>query len=551
MQKNKTQHIVVSHVLSKELVMELSRTTSRSTFLQSLSRLLQQQFDFDRLCINLYDPNSEMLSYFSAAEGTMVNSLSPVRKAEKSTVAGHVIATRKPVVITDIAQHFPESTLHPMAEAGLTTTMAFPLVLNDEILGTLHCSFVHKPDNLYAIMELFLELCPYVAVCLGALLGLEHLEQGGTVPPLHASCPLPEAHETFIFESPKMRRFMSMVNKIARLDMPVLLLGETGTGKTHLARYIHATGKRSKQNFVRVNCPALSTSLFESEIFGHAKGAFTGASTKRVGRIELAHDGTLFLDEIAELSQEMQSKLLHVLDEQCFERVGESVSLSVDVRLVTATNVDIQQAMAQGKLRRDFYYRLSACTLELPPLRDRPEDIPVMAGFFINQLCAQHGLPKPAMITKLTDCLQDHSWPGNIRELRNALSKILLRNCIAGELTTEDIRDILRKEGDGIQKLESLAPTNGEAACENDSSRMPQQPARSASNGPGRLEDLERQHILETLRRTHGVISGPKGAAALLGLPRSTLQHRMRKLGIDGKRRYSDATMPYGWGTAK
>ncbi|TVQ99086.1 MAG: sigma-54-dependent Fis family transcriptional regulator [Desulfovibrionales bacterium] len=535
MQKNKAQRIVVSHVLSKELVMELSRATSRGTFFQSLSRLLQQQFNFDRLCINLYDPNSEMLSYFSAAEGTMVSSLSPVRKAEKSTVAGHVIATRKPVVITDIAQHFAESTLHPMAEAGLTTTMAFPLILNNEIIGTLHCSFVRKPDNLYGIMELFLELSPYVAVCMGALLALEHLEQGGPST-LQMSCALPEANETFIFESPKMRRFMTMVNQIARLDMPVLLLGETGTGKTHLARYIHATGKRAKQNFVRVNCPALSTSLFESEIFGHAKGAFTGASTKRIGRIELAHEGTLFLDEIAELSQEMQSKLLHVLDEQCFERVGESVSLSVDARLVTATNVDVQQAMAQGKLRRDFFYRLSACTLELPPLRDRPEDIPVIAGFFINQLCAQHGLPKPAMITKLTNCLLDHSWPGNIRELRNTLSKILIRNCIAGELTTEDIRDILSKEGDGIQKLESLEPTNGEAACENDSPWTPQQPARPASNGPGRLEDLERQHILETLRRTRGVVSGPKGAAALLGLPRSTLQHRMRKLGIDGKK---------------
>lgn len=536
MQKGKTQRLVVSHVLSKELVMELSRTTSRSTFFQSLSRLLQQQFNFDRLCINLYDPNSEMLSYFSAAEGTMVNSLSPVRKAEKNTVAGHVIATRKPVVITDIAQHFAESVLHPMAEAGLSTTMAFPLVLNDDILGTLHCSFVRKPDNLYAIMELFLELSPYVAVCLGALLALEHLEQGGAPSSLQLSCALPEANETFIFESPKMRRFMAMVNKVAQLDIPILLLGETGTGKTHLARHIHAVGKRATQNFVRVNCPALSTSLFESEIFGHAKGAFTGASTKRIGRIELAHDGTLFLDEIAELSQEMQSKLLHVLDEQCFERVGESISLAVDARLVTATNVDAKQAMAQGKLRRDFYYRLSACTLELPPLRERPEDVPVLSNFFINQLCAQHGLPKPDGITKMTDCLLDHHWPGNIRELRNVLSKILLKNCISGELTTDDIREVLNKEGDDIQKLESLQPASGEAVFGNDSPRPAPKPVRSVPDGSSRLEDLERQHILDTLHRTRGVVSGSKGAAALLGLPRSTLQHRMRKLGIDWSR---------------
>ncbi len=536
MQKSKTQRIVVSHVLSKELVMELSRATSRSAFFQTLSRLLQQQFAFDRLCINLYDPNSEMLSYFSAAEGTMVNSLSPVRKAEQNTVAGHVIATRKPVVITDIAQHFAESVLHPMAEAGLTTTMAFPLILNDEIVGTLHCSFVRKPDNLYGIMELFLELSPYVAVCLGALLALEHLEQGGTPSPLQLSCALPEANETFIFESPKMRRFMAMANKIAQLDIPVLLLGETGTGKTHLARYIHAVGKRAKQNFVRVNCPSLSTSLFESEIFGHAKGAFTGASTKRIGRIELAHDGTLFLDEIAELSQEMQSKLLHVLENQCFERVGESVSMTVDARLVAATNVGIARAIEQGKLRQDFYYRLSACTLELPPLREHREDIPILASYFISQICAQHGLPKMRQTPEMKNQLLDHDWPGNIRELRNVLSKILLQNCISGELTTEDIREILNKEGADVQKLESLQPTSKEGASGNNSPRTPPESACSAPDGPARLEDLERQHILETLRRTRGVVSGPKGAAAQLGLPRSTLQHRMRKLGIEGKR---------------
>ncbi|GAB6059829.1 sigma 54-interacting transcriptional regulator [Desulfonatronum parangueonense] len=535
MQKSKAQRLVVSHVLSKELVMELSRTTSRSTFFQSLSRLLQQQFSFDRLCINLYDPNSEMLSYFSTAEGTVVNSLSPVRKAEKSTVAGHVIATRKPVVITDIAQHFAESTLHPMAEAGLTTTMAFPLVLNDEILGTLHCSFVRKPDNLYSVMELFLELCPYVAVCLGALLALEHLEQGGAANPLHLSCPLPEASETFIFESKRMRRFMAMAGKVASLDIPVLLLGETGTGKTLLAQYIHTAGRRKNQNFVRVNCPALASSLFESELFGHAKGAFTGASTKRVGRIELAHQGTLFLDEIAELSQEMQSKLLHVLENLCFERVGESVSLNVNARLVAATNVDTAQAIKQGKLRQDFYYRLSTCTLELPPLRERREDIPVLTNYFINQICAQHGLPRMLLTSAAKDQLLDHHWPGNIRELRNVLSKMLLRNCIAGELAAGDICEILNQDGEaplpvGVSAGSSEADANGALPLQRP------EPGGAAANGSARLEDMERRHILDTLRRTRGVVSGPKGAAALLGLPRSTLQHRMRKLRIDWKK---------------
>lgn len=520
MKRDKADHQHATQTLNRELIKELSRPTSRASFFQTLSRLLRRQFSFDRLCINLYDPNSELLSYFAAAEGTVVNALSPVRKAEKTTVAGHVIASRKPVVITDIAQHFAESMLHPMSEAGLTTTMAFPLILNDVIIATLHCSFVHKPDNIYSIMELLLEICPYVAACLGALLAMEQLEQGLAFTPLRPG-ELPDMREDFIFESPRMRQFMHMVHKVASLDMPVLLLGETGSGKTHLARRIHRLSKRSKQDFVRVNCPALATNLFESELFGHAKGAFTGASVKRVGRVELAHQGTLFLDEIAELNQEMQSKLLHVLEDMTFERVGESVSLSVDARMIAATNVSVPEALRDGRLRSDFYYRLSSCALELPPLRERREDIPILASYFINQLSAQHGLPKARLSAAVTEVLLGHSWPGNIRELRNVVSRLLLKNCIADALTKEDARqavltDMDQEEGPACPSRETR-PT----------------PAPATIRTPcAKLRDMERDHILQALRQAGGVVSGPRGAAALLDLPRSTLQHRMRKLGI-------------------
>lgn len=162
-----SSRMIGAQAMGRELVSSLGKVSSRNLFLQNLSRLFRQQFSFDRLCINLYDPNSELLSYFTAAEGAVINSLSPIRKAEKTTVAGHVIESRKPVVITDVSQHFVESMLHPMAEAGLTTTMAFPLILNDKIIGTLHCSFRKKPENLYEIMEFLLELSPYVAAGLG------------------------------------------------------------------------------------------------------------------------------------------------------------------------------------------------------------------------------------------------------------------------------------------------------------------------------------------------------------------------------------------------
>ena len=177
--KTQSPHISTAHVLGRELIISLGKKTSRNAFLQTISRLLRQQFRYDRLCINLYDPNSELLSYFAAAEGAVVNALSPIRKAEKTTVAGHVIASRKPVVITDISQYFSEAAmLHPMAEAGLAATMAFPLMLGDRIVGTLHCSFRRKPDNLYEIMEFLLELAPAVAAGLGVLLAMESLEQG-------------------------------------------------------------------------------------------------------------------------------------------------------------------------------------------------------------------------------------------------------------------------------------------------------------------------------------------------------------------------------------
>jgi len=517
------------HSLCGELFKELGRDASRGSFFHTLSRLLQQRFSFDRLCINLYDPNSELLSVFSAAEGTVVNSLSPVRKAGKTTVAGHVISSRKPVVITDIAQHFAESMLHPMAEAGLTTTMAFPLLLNEKILGTLHCSFIKKPDNLYAIMEMFLELCPYVAISLGAVLATEGMEQGFSFSPRQPD-EQEQGCDDYIFVGQTMRAFMQRVNAVAKLDVPVLLLGETGTGKTHIAKYIHCHSKRRTQRFVKVHCPALAATLFESELFGHVKGSFTGAGAKRVGRFELAHQGTLFLDEIAELSQEMQSKLLHVLEERSFERVGESMSLPVDARLVAATNVRVVEAVRSGRLRSDFYHRLAACSLELPALRQRIEDLPVLAEFFNKRLAARYSLPPLRLEPDHIQRLQRHPWPGNVRELRNAVNGLLLQNWIAGRLTMADVEQVLHA---AALTCEEDAPTGAPSAPAD----LASVPARvpGETNGAS-LEEMERRHIEQALARTRGLVSGPRGAATLLGLPRTTLQHRMRKLGISARK---------------
>jgi transcriptional regulator with GAF, ATPase, and Fis domain len=321
--------------------------------------------------------------------------------------------------------------------------------------------------------------------------------------------------ETFFFESSIMRRFMAKVHAVAVLDIPVLILGETGTGKSRLAHYMHSHSQRRKMQFVKVNCPAMSSSLFESELFGHAKGAFTGAASKRVGRFELAHQGTLFLDEIAELNQEMQSKLLHVLDDRCFERVGESVSLSVDTRLIAATNVKMRDAVTEGRVRSDFYYRLSSCVLEIPPLRQRQEDIPALSSFFITQLSKQYSLPQIQLSHDILEQLARHNWPGNVRELRNVINSLLIRTSIAGKLTSDDINEALQTDSSVLVEPEREDRLEGGSAD-------------SFS-----LEEVERQHIVHALKLTRGVISGAKGAAKMLGLSRSTLQRRMAKLGID------------------
>ncbi|MCL1939574.1 MAG: sigma-54-dependent Fis family transcriptional regulator [Desulfovibrionaceae bacterium] len=544
-----TNHIQQSaNELGKKLMHVLSSRAKRELFFSTFSRLLHEHFHFDRLCINLYDQQGEMLTYFTAAEGTVVSTLSPVRPAEaSSTVAGHVIATRKPVIITDFAQYFSESSVHPIAEAGLKATMAFPLVLDNEIIATLHCSFAEKPDNIYEITSFLVELSPVIAVCLGAILSLEHLSYN-RLRMQDQFFSIPSNEERVICHSKAMREIMRKVDAAARLHIPILLLGETGTGKTLLAQDIHRRSERKERHFVRVNCPALPQTLFESELFGHAKGAFTGAASKRVGRFELAHNGTLFLDEIAELAPEMQSKLLQVLEESSFERVGESVPLSVDVRIIAATNAHIGDALAKGKLRPDLFYRLSPCTIELPPLRERAEDIPPLVTALSAQVAANHGLAPIKFSPALMHPMLRYDWPGNVRELRNIVSRLVIGHGIHKQIVPTDVEAMLEESRSLLRRPQNLLPISPGAEALPESPLRPHLPATSAQakdqpdtgnaaqdtdNGtPETLAEMERRHIRKVLARTGGTISGPSGAAALLGIPRSTLQHRMQKLGI-------------------
>ncbi|WP_165065845.1 sigma-54-dependent Fis family transcriptional regulator [Desulfovibrio sp. ZJ200] len=522
-----------------QVIRHLSRLVpgkmDRNAFFQILSRQLRALFHYDRFCIYLYDSERELLNLFTTADGTVVEFFSNTRIV-KNTVAGLAIASRKPVVINDLsAQDFGDAQL-PLATVGLNATIALPLILNREVIGTLHVSFVRQPEHVVEILNFLLELSPMLTTFLYAVLVEERAANARTAreQPGAEDGTGNVVLENRLLETRDMAGVMSVARKAAQLQIPVLITGETGTGKSMLARWLHRHSPRRAANFVKVNCPSLAPTLFESEMFGYAKGAFTGAHAKRIGRIEMAQKGTLFLDEIGELSPDMQSKLLQVMEESSFERVGEAVPVGVDIRVLSATNIDLPQALARGLLRRDLFYRLAAVILSMPPLRQRKNDIPLLVNYFTTQFSRQCELRPPRLSKAVLNELYCHDWPGNLRELRNVITKILLHSLDA-PVTADFVRETLH-EWDWTHagnEPESVLPPAARAGETGGGNPWPEQPAKSENAVTlVSLEENERRHIAQALRLTGGRLSGPRGAAALLGIPRSTLQHRMCKLGL-------------------
>jgi PAS domain S-box-containing protein len=317
-------------------------------------------------------------------------------------------------------------------------------------------------------------------------------------------------------ESMPLRAALQRVELVAATDATVLIQGETGTGKELFARAIHDLSPRKSRPLVKVNCAALPSSLIESELFGHERGAFTGALTRRVGRFELAHQGSLFLDEIGEMPLDVQAKLLRVLQEGEFERVGGTETKQVNVRVIAATNRRLDEAVAEGVFRSDLYYRLNVVPIELPPLRERAGDIPLLARFFAARAAKQlgkavHGVPEAVL-----DAMERYDWPGNVRELANLVERavILARGA---ELRVEDI-----------------LPPSSQLKSSPGSPRAAPSPS---SGRPKTLGEMEREHIAAAVEAAGGKIDGPGGAAEILGLHANTLRSRMEKLGIHRPRR--------------
>jgi formate hydrogenlyase transcriptional activator len=301
--------------------------------------------------------------------------------------------------------------------------------------------------------------------------------------------------------SDALRQVIQLIETVAGGDTTVLILGETGTGKELVARAIHNRSPRKEKPFVKLNCAAIPSGLLESELFGHERGAFTGAISQKIGRLELADQGSLFLDEIGDIPLELQPKLLRVLQEREFERLGSTRTKKVDVRIIAATHRDLESMIVRKEFRRDLYYRLNVVPIHVPPLRERATDIPLLVRHFTNRAAKRMNKALGSVLIETMAALTRYPWPGNIRELENVIERAVILS--KGPFLEIPLRDLSSR----------IAAGNDGDQCET-------------------LEEVERNHILAVLKRTRWVLSGPRGAAVRLGMNRSTLHFRMKKLGI-------------------
>ena len=424
------------------------------------------------------------------------------------TPAGLAFTTRKPILVDSIdTKRFPSRIAELLIAEGVRSTCSVPLTSHGRALGALNVgslsenAFTEEDAELLGLVANQIAIAVENALAFREIDALKNkLEEEKLY--LEEEIRTEYNFEEIIGQSLTLKRALQDVETVAPTDSNVLIYGETGTGKELIARAIHNLSKRREHTLVKVNCAAIPTGLLESEMFGHEKGAFTGAVEQRKGRFELAHRGTIFLDEVEDIPLELQPKLLRVLQEQEFERLGSSRTIRVDVRVVAATNADLAQMVMEKKFRGDLYYRLNVFPVTLPPLRERPEDIPLLVHFFAQKFAQQMQKPIERILTETMAALTGYAWPGNIRELQNLIERAVI-------LSHGPILEV------PLAELKQAAEV-----------------AADQTGAPATLEAVEREHILRVLRESNWVVGGPTGAAARLGLNRTTLNHRMRKLGI-------------------
>jgi formate hydrogenlyase transcriptional activator len=486
-----------------------------SALCHELARRLDRVTRFDFLSLVLHDAASNTMRLHLLETDDLVARGTVIVLPLEEDPAGLVWQTQQPLVTSRVGELTRWPRLLERVQAyGVESFCFLPLTTARRRQGTL--VFTSKQPSAYdtADLDFLQQVANQVAVAVENALAFQEIEAAfREIKELKDQLAQEKAYleeevrtehhfGEIVGDSPALRQVLKEVETVAATSSTVLIRGETGTGKELIARALHDLSPRQGRTFVKLNCAAIPTGLLESELFGHEKGAFTGAISQKVGRFELAHQGTLFLDEVGDIPPELQPKLLRVLQEQEFERLGSTKTMRVDVRLVAATNRDLAAMVADGRFRSDLYYRFNVFPLVLPSLRERPDDIPRLVRHFTQQFARRMGRRIETVPSAVMDALVHYPWPGNVRELQNVIE-----------------RAVILSPGSSLQvPVSDLHATATPHLV----------PAVTAMT----LADAEREHILGALRDTGWVVGGPKGAAVRLGMKRATLQKKMKKLGI-------------------
>ncbi|HEV2416847.1 MAG TPA: sigma 54-interacting transcriptional regulator [Terriglobia bacterium] len=476
--------------------------------LSAISASLREIAPHEYASLALYDPDLDKLRLL-----VLVSPQDRILTAEElvvpveGTPSGQVFATRKWLILNRLdSRGFSDRGIRHLLDVGVKAGCWLPLISHGRALGCL--SVASRREGAYAGVDLNLlrQIAGQVALVIDnavAFRQMAELNDRLAEEKQYLESELGAGYNEIVGKSAALRRVLQKIETVAPTDATVLIQGETGTGKELIARAVHNLSARREHTFIKLNCAAIPIGLLESEIFGHERGSFTGAIAQKIGRLELAHHGTFFLDEVGDMPLELQPKLLRALQEREFERVGGARTIPVDVRLVAATNQDLEELVKERLFRSDLYYRLKVFPVVIPPLRERPEDIPALANYFMRKYALQMGKRIQHLAPASLRALLNWHWPGNVRELENLIERAVILS-LGPEL---DIP---------LAEFESKG----------DSDRRPSLQT---------LEEAEREHILRALRESKGIVGGPQGAAARLGLKRTTLNFRMRKLGISRK----------------
>jgi formate hydrogenlyase transcriptional activator len=488
---------------------------NRDSLFAATAEALKRVVPYDRAALVLHDPVRDVFQVLGVAGPVPSASIIPLGTEwpRQGSRSGWILDHRLPLLTIDMRegrQFFEHAAL---IKEGILAGVSVPLTVKGRILGTLNVGSRERGRYSEAQASLLAGIAEQVALALENLLAYEQiaalkarLEQENQY--LQEEVRSEAAFGDVVGGSEAIRRVLGNVRLVAETDSTVLVTGETGTGKELIVRAIHGLSRRKDKIMVKVNCAALPASVIESELFGHEKGAFTGALTRRVGRFELANRGTLFLDEVGDLPLELQAKLLRVLQEGEFERVGGTQTFKVDVRLIAATNRELEKAVAEERFRADLFYRLNVFPIVIPPLRQRLDDVARLARHFAMLYASKMGKQVGALGPDILDRLTAYPWPGNVRELQNVIERAVIVS------------------SRGRFELGDFAAARPGAAT------AATQAQTSANELLRSLEDVEREHIVSVLAQTGWRVSGDRGAARILGLKRTTLEARMKKLGI-------------------